>query len=105
MIDAGSQGTRLHVYEFEARILEHRHEFENAIAGRKLSFPTTDTRWTNRLQPGLDSFAYMEQYDQMMREIEKYLQPLWDFAKLVLEPKHKQWSTYPIFLKVRLTWS
>ena len=53
MIDAGSQGTRIHVYEFHSRILQSKKDIEQTIHGQKLSFPTTDTRWTNRLKPGV----------------------------------------------------
>jgi GDA1/CD39 (nucleoside phosphatase) family len=53
MIDAGSQGTRVHVYEFKSRILSNTYDIRQAVAGLKLSYPTTDTRWTNRLKPGV----------------------------------------------------
>lgn len=56
MIDAGSQGTRMHVYEFKSRILYTKHDIEQVISGLKLSFPTTDTRWTNRLKPGVSVY-------------------------------------------------
>jgi len=99
MIDAGSQGTRLHLYEFKQRILEHRHEVQHAIEGKKLSFPTTDSRWTSRLKPGLDYFAYIEDIENMKRQLVSYLGPLIDFAKQTLEAKEDSWSDYPIYLK------
>lgn len=99
MIDAGSQGTRIHVYEFEARILVTKNDIRDAVAGRKLSVPSTDTRWTNRLRPGLDSFAYIESEDEMAHQVSKYLQPLFEFAQDVLEEKRSHWKHYPIYLK------
>ena len=57
MVDAGSTGSRLHVYEFEPRDLHNDHEVDEAVSGMKLSFPGTETRWTERLSPGLGTFA------------------------------------------------
>jgi len=59
MIDAGSQGTRIHVYEFEARILGHRKQVKHAVEGRRLTFPTTDSRWTDRLKVGTFRNAFL----------------------------------------------
>jgi GDA1/CD39 (nucleoside phosphatase) family len=99
MIDAGSQGTRIHVYEFEARILSCKKDIDEVVAGRKLSIPTTDTRWTNRLKPGLDSFAYIDNAEHMMLRVTEYLKPLIRFAEDVLREKKGHWKTYPIYLK------
>jgi hypothetical protein len=99
MIDAGSQGTRIHIYEFEARILSKKRDTEDAVAGKKLSIPTTDTRWTNRLNPGLDSFAFIEDEETMIEMVSAYLSPLIDFAKHVLQGKKQHWKNYPIYLK------
>ena len=99
MIDAGSTGTRIHVYEFEARVLSRRVQVERAVAGRRLTFPTTDTRWTDRLKPGLDAFGYVDDFDDMRRQVQNYLQPLLDFAKLVTETKKDRWHRFPIYLK------
>ena len=57
MIDAGSSGSRMHVFEFEPRVLRGRKETSAAVSGMKLSFPGTDSRWTNKLRPGIASFA------------------------------------------------
>lgn len=59
IIDAGSQGTRLHIYEFPARILKNKHDIQKVVHGLKLSFPTTDTRWTNKLKPGVSTRMYI----------------------------------------------
>lgn len=99
MIDAGSQGTRIHVYEFEARILSTHGEIKDAVTGRRLSFPTTDTRWTNRKKPGLDVFAFVVDDEEMRNQVEFYLSPLLQFAKDVLGEKKEYWKNYPIYLK------
>ena len=57
MIDAGSSGSRMHVYEFQPRILRGRKEASAAVEGKKLTFPGTDSRWTDRLRPGIATFA------------------------------------------------
>lgn len=99
MIDAGSQGTRIHVYEFEARVLSKKRDTEDAVAGKKITFPTTDTRWTDRLHPGLDAFAFIENDNEMIEEVSNYLSPLIAFAEGVLKEKRHHWNTYPIYLK------
>ena len=48
MIDAGSGGSRLHVYEFARR--------EFSTIPPPISDVTTDSSWTSRLKPGLSSF-------------------------------------------------
>jgi Golgi nucleoside diphosphatase len=99
MIDAGSQGTRIHLYEFERRILHTAEELTEALNGFKISIPTTNTRWTNRLKPGLDEFALIPSDDLLQSELIRYLGPLFDFAKTVLGEKEDDWKRYPIYLK------
>jgi hypothetical protein len=99
MIDAGSQGTRIHVYEFKRRLLYTPEELTDALNGFKLSIPTTNTRWTNRLSPGLDELASFQDSDQLRQELINYLGPLIDFAKTVLDGKQNDWYRYPIYLK------
>jgi hypothetical protein len=99
MIDAGSQGTRIHLYEFEDRVLDNKHELRDALNGYKLSLPTTNSRWTNRLHPGLDSLASINDDIDLLQELKKYLKPLFDFTKSVLIEKEEEWSNFPIYLK------
>lgn len=99
MIDAGSQGTRIHLYEFEQRILYSKKEIDKALNGFKLSAPTTDSRWTNRLKPGLDSLASIPNDEDLIKAVEEYLEPLFDFAKTVLKDKQDSWERFPIYLK------
>jgi hypothetical protein len=107
MIDAGSQGTRLHVYEFQARILSHRSHIKHAVQGRKLTFPTTDSRWTDRMKPGLDAFAWIESDKERHEKVQDYLKPLLNFAEqMLLEKKHKwkvSWKWTPIRSDRQLT--
>lgn len=98
MIDAGSQGTRIHIYEFKARLL-HKRDLKLVVKGQKLSFPTTNTRWTNRLQPGLDAFGFIQDSKKRRVAVAQYLEPLLDFAMSVLASKKGHWASYPIFLK------
>ena len=65
MIDAGSGGSRMHVYEFKPRVLQGKKEIEAAVSGKKLSYPGTVSRWTERLRPGISSFATLPD-DQLM---------------------------------------
>jgi Golgi nucleoside diphosphatase len=96
---SGSQGSRMHVYEFDARMLETKHDLKLAVQGVKLSVPSTDTAWTDRLLPGLDSFAYIQDPDDMKHQVAAYLNPLLRFAETVLQEKEKHFHHYPIYLK------
>lgn len=67
--------------------------------GQTLSFPSTDSRWTHRLKPGLDYFAFVSNLDDMRQEVQNYLEPLLDFGKETLQEKQEYWQEYPIYLK------
>jgi len=98
MIDAGSSGSRMHVYEFARRVLEDEHEVKATISGRKLSYPGTDSRWTDRLRPGLASLGDMTN-EELIPAIIDYLSPLLEFAEVVLRKKRDQFHQFPIYLK------
>jgi len=98
MIDAGSSGSRMHIYEFQPRILEGKREIAQAVSGRKLSYPGTVSRWTDRLHPGIATFASLPD-DQLFDVIANYLQPLIGFAETVLHSKNDTFSEYPVYLK------
>ena len=70
-----------------------------AVQGEKLSVPNTDTAWTDRLLPGLDSFAYIQDPDDMKHQVAAYLNPLLKFAEMVLQDKERHFHHYPIYLK------
>ena len=99
MIDAGSTGSRMHVYEWEPRTLETKQEITAAVSGELLSFPGTDTRWTDRLRPGLDTFADVQDEAALDEAVREYLKPLFDFAKSVLHTKQEDFGSYPVYLR------
>lgn len=106
MIDAGSQGTRIHIYEFEKRLLYDKAQIRHVLDGYKLSIPTTNSRWTNRLKPGLDGVLLSCGGDsgvcsdaELDEALTKYLSPMLDFVKMVLQEKQHEWHEYPIYLK------
>jgi Golgi nucleoside diphosphatase len=103
MIDAGSQGTRIHLYEFERRLLDSHKEISKALNGFKLSIPTTNTRWTNRHKPGLDLLASINNDDDdqqlLQTALQNYFAPLFNFPQTVLSEKQDEWYRYPIYLK------
>lgn len=98
MIDAGSGGSRMHVFEWNPRVLANAYEVAAAVAGRKLTYPGSDSRWTDRLSPGLATFARMTD-DQLLESVAQYLTPLIEFAKAVLRTKESEFSDFPIFLR------
>jgi Golgi nucleoside diphosphatase len=99
MIDAGSTGSRLHVYEWAPRVLRNEDDIQDAVSGSKLSFPGTESRWTDRLKPGLSSFASIHDTDELKAAVADYLEPLLDFARTVLHSKQESFARYPIFLR------
>jgi len=99
MIDAGSQGTRLHIYEWDKRFLLDEDDLLAVSHGKKLSIPTSNSRWTDKYTPGLDVFTYHKNPDKFINALRDYLNPLLDFARNVLKEKESEWATYPIYLK------
>ena len=55
----------MHVYEFEPRVLASKWDVGEAVTGKKLSFPGTESRWTQRLRPGISDFADIEGDDEL----------------------------------------
>ncbi|GAX16949.1 ectonucleoside triphosphate diphosphohydrolase 4 [Fistulifera solaris] len=99
MIDAGSTGSRLHVYEWKPRVLSDPDDIAAAVAGDYISVPGTESRWTDRLRPGLDTFASIQDDDELRQAVRDYLQPLLEFAETVLHEKRNKFGEYPIFLR------
>ena len=98
MIDAGSTGSRLHLYEWDPRILSTTSEVQDAVSGKKISFPSHLSRWTDRLRPGVASFASLPD-DKLDEALAHYLSPLIDFAKTILQEKEDDMGTFPIFFR------
>jgi Golgi nucleoside diphosphatase len=99
MIDAGSQGTRLHIYEWDKRIMLDEDDLLGVAGGKKLSYPSTSSRWTDKYTPGLDVFAIHGSKAEQHQAVADYLGPLIEFAKSVLKAKEDSWADYPIYLK------
>lgn len=93
------QGTRLHIYEWDKRFLLDEDDLLDVAHGKKLSIPTSNSRWTDKYTPGLDVFAYHKNPKKLEKALRKYLGPLLDFAKHVLKDKEEEWPSYPIYLK------
>ncbi len=85
IIDAGSTGSRMHVYQWDAR------RFEKVPP--PFSYPLTSNRWTDRLAPGISAFGDSPQ------DVGTSLDPLISFAKEVLAGKEHQFKYFPIYLK------
>jgi len=98
MIDAGSTGTRLHLYEWNPRILHSEKEVEDAVSGGKLSYPGTDSRWTDRIRPGIATFAELPD-DQLLNGIASYLEPFMDFVRTVLHTKESNFGSFPVYFR------
>jgi Golgi nucleoside diphosphatase len=99
MIDAGSTGSRMHIYEWAPRVLRDSADIEAAVSGNKLSFPTSESRWTDRLRPGLSEFSSIQGDDELQAAIADYLHPLMDFARTVMHSKVDEFDQFPIFLR------
>ena len=92
----------MHVYQFAPRILADIDSVRLAVRGSKLSYPGIESRWTERLRPGIASFARLDDEDELRSALSSYLEPLLDFAKTVLHTKRDRFHRFPVFLKVRV---
>ena len=80
IIDAGSLGSRLHIYQWNADAPS------NAII-----FPTTDESWTSIVQPGIANFAASPS------KIRDHLNRLLQAALMTLKQESHLWRTYSIY--------
>jgi len=99
VIDAGSSGSRLHLFEWEPRVLRDAEDVEAAVSGRKLSYPGSTSRWTERLSPGISTFSTIQNDDELETAIAEYLQPLLDFAKTILHEKQHDFHNFRIYVR------
>ena len=99
MMDAGSTGSRLHLYEWEPRVLSSNKDVKETVAGRHLSVPSSQSRWTDRLRPGIAEFASLKNDTELHDAIADYFQPMLDFAQTVLREKSAQFPNFPIYFR------
>lgn len=85
VIDAGSGGSRLHVFTWQPRIFD--------TVPPPLSYPEANERWTARISPGIDNFA------NDLSGVSAHLGQLIDFAKLSLVGFEKEFGDYPVYFK------
>ena len=89
----------MHIYQFAPRVLANKNEVQLAVQGSKLSYPGIESRWTERLRPGIATFAHITDENELRDAIASYLEPLLNFATSVLHTKQDQFDQFPIFLK------
>lgn len=85
LIDAGSTGSRLHVYEWPKRVF--------STLPPPISHPLTSELWTKRRAPGISSLA-----DDPKAAAETLL-PLIEHAKVLLRHYKADWHRFPIWVK------
>lgn len=83
VIDAGSGGSRLHVYSWEPRVF--------STSPPPLSFPNGNEKWTARRSPGIAAFS------EDINGIAGHLAPLMAFAKDALKDRADQYGDFPIY--------
>lgn len=85
VIDAGSGGSRLHVFTWQPRVFY--------TLPPPLSYPEANEKWTARISPGIQDLA-----DDISR-VATHLAPLIDFAKISLAGFENDFQDYPIYFK------
>lgn len=90
LVDAGSTGTRLHLFEWRTRVFD--------TLPPPLSIPLTSSMWTVKgVDNGISSIGLdSEKIPSLVR---KTLDPLMEFAKDQLRHSEKDWGKFPVFLK------
>ncbi|CAM9196644.1 unnamed protein product, partial [Ectocarpus fasciculatus] len=85
MIDAGSGGSRLHIFRWNPRVF---HEVPPPV-----TIPLNKETWTQRIAPGVSEFA------DSPKDVVPYLQNLINFAKKELENCTDNWHFFPLYFK------
>jgi Golgi nucleoside diphosphatase len=82
IIDAGSLGSRLHIYKWE----ENYNPFT-------ITYPTSDESWTSMVQPGIAMFT--KDYDKIIQQLISLIHS----AMTTLQHESHLWKTYRIYFK------
>ena len=85
VIDAGSGGSRLHIFRWEPRIFK--------TVPPPISYPTSDEKWTNKIRPGIAELATSN------KDIKDHIIQLLHFAKVTLADQKEDFDKFPIFFK------
>lgn len=85
VVDAGSGGSRLHVYSWKPRVF--------ATVPPPLSYPESNEKWTVRVDPGIHNAA------RDISMVASHLAQLIDYAKIALVGYENEFSDFPIYFK------
>lgn len=85
VIDAGSGGSRLHVFQWKPRVF--------STVPPPLSYPESNEHWTARMDPGIHTFT------NNLAGVGQHLAPLIDFARIMLVGSEQEFDNYPIYFK------
>jgi Golgi nucleoside diphosphatase len=92
LIDAGSGGSRIHVYEWGPRIFQ--------AVPPPISYPTTNEKYTGRISNGVQLCWREGQTEaDLLANIKEHLAPLVDFARAQLAGMEDEFATIPIWFK------
>lgn len=94
LIDAGSGGSRLHVYEWGPRVFKQ--------VPPPISYPTTNEAYTGRISDGVQLCWRENQTEEdLLENLTAHLAPLLDFARSTLTDQglEDQFATIPIWFK------
>lgn len=90
LVDAGSTGTRLHLFEWRTRVFNYLPP--------PISIPLTSSTWTAKgSHPGFSSFGH--KLENVTSLVKRTLDPLMEFAKVQLRHSEKDWGKFPVFWK------
>lgn len=90
LVDAGSGGSRMHIYRWEPRIFES--------VPPPISFPTTDEKYAGKILVGLGTIALLPK-PLRAKAVADHLAPLIDFARQMLSGEEAYFGGFPFYFK------